>query len=281
MISELIERLEAQPEGVISEVSEADEMYRADRRDIYFEMGRSALRCIRLAMLTAGKRDVHSLLDFPCGHGRVLRMLKAEFPQARLTAGDINVDGVRFCERVFGANPIYSGLHATDVKIAEQFDLIWCGSLLTHLDLDRWHAFFSLLADCVADQGCSSSPPLVIGPPVDCGPGIHVQLGQDEIERVLQSYDRDGFGYVELPGAGSLRDVADLGPVDVPSSGNASRSSYRQLRAASLGRAPGRGDLPEDDDGAGFVNPKRVVGGFPARVGLGIPDQGTRDLTLC
>jgi hypothetical protein len=70
---DLIERLGAAPEGVITEISEADEMYRPDRLDWYFQMGQSALRCIRLAMLAADKREVRNLLDFPCGHGRVLR----------------------------------------------------------------------------------------------------------------------------------------------------------------------------------------------------------------
>jgi SAM-dependent methyltransferase len=201
MISELIERLDAEPEGVITEVDEADEMYRPDRRDTYFEMARSALRCIRLAMLAAGKREVESVLDFPCGHGRVLRMLKAEFPQARLTAGDINSDGVRFCERVFGANPIHSGVNAGDVEIAEQFDLVWCGSLLTHLDMDRWHGFFSLLADAVANRGL-----LVFTAFGDWAAGrlrsgeFQYGLGQDEVEGMLRSYERSGFGYADYPG---------------------------------------------------------------------------------
>jgi hypothetical protein len=98
-------------------------------------------------------------------------------------------------------NPIYSGLRAEDVEIAERFDLIWCGSLLTHLDLDRWQAFFSLLADCVADQGLFVFTAFGDWAASRLRAGqFTYRLGQDEIERILRSYDRDGFGYVDYPG---------------------------------------------------------------------------------
>jgi hypothetical protein len=56
-------------------------------------------------------------------------------------------------QRIFGAKPIYSSLDAAEVEIDDQFDLVWCGSLLTHLGLDRWNAFFSLLVDSVEEDG--------------------------------------------------------------------------------------------------------------------------------
>ena len=201
MIKELCEWLDAEPDGVITEISEVDEMYRPDRLDFYFEMGRSALRCIRLAMLVAGKRDVRSLLDFPCGHGRVLRMLKAEFPQARFSAGDINEDGVRFCERIFGAKPIYSSLDAAEVEIDDQFDLVWCGSLLTHLGLDRWNAFFSLLVDSVEEDGLFVFTAFGDWAASRMRNGVYnYRMNDDQIEWLLNDYERDGFAYEDYPG---------------------------------------------------------------------------------
>jgi SAM-dependent methyltransferase len=201
MISELARQLHAEPSGVITDIGEGDEMYRPDRHDVYFRQALSALRCIRLALLTAGKREVHSLLDFPCGHGRVLRMLKAEFPDAKLTAGDINEDGVDFCERVFGAKPIYSAPRAKDVEIHDQFDLIWCGSLLTHLDLDRWEEFFNLLADSVAERGLFVFTAFGNWAASRLRSGEYdYNLDEDGVERILAAFDQDGFGYSDYPG---------------------------------------------------------------------------------
>lgn len=56
----------------------------------YFAVGASAISCIRSAFLTAQKQrqSVKSVLDYACGYGRVLRWLKAEFPEARLLGVD-------------------------------------------------------------------------------------------------------------------------------------------------------------------------------------------------
>src|SRR5262249_49007558 len=73
----------------------------------YFLSGYSALSCIRRALDAAGKKSALSILDFGCGHGRVLRTLAANFPEARLTAVDSNKGGVDFCAKEFGAKPVY------------------------------------------------------------------------------------------------------------------------------------------------------------------------------
>lgn len=74
----------------------------------YFSSGYSALFCIRQALERAGKTSVNSILDFGCGHGRVLRSLAAQFPDATPTALDVNRRGVDFCAKKLGARPIYS-----------------------------------------------------------------------------------------------------------------------------------------------------------------------------
>src|SRR5437870_5495298 len=88
----------------------------------YLESGRAALTA-------AGKTDVRRILDLPCGHGRVLRVLKAAFPGAALTACDIDRDGVDFCASRFGAEPVYSVEDPGRIPVRGPFDLIWVGSL--------------------------------------------------------------------------------------------------------------------------------------------------------
>ncbi len=82
----------------------------------------------------------------PSGHGRVLRALKAAFPGAHLTACGHRRDGVEFCARVLGATPIVSRENPAEIELEGPYDLIWCGSLLTHMDAARWPGFLDLLS---------------------------------------------------------------------------------------------------------------------------------------
>ena len=118
----------------------------------YFEVGLSAIDCIRRA-LAAAHISPTSILDFPCGHGRVCRMLRAAFPDAHLAVCDLDRDGVDFCAREFQAEPLYSTDNLEAVAVGRYFDLIWCGSLFTHLDQGRWPEFIRFFADRLSPDG--------------------------------------------------------------------------------------------------------------------------------
>ena len=107
---------------------------RADARS-YLSVGLSAIRCIDRALDQAGTGGtVRSVLDFPCGHGRVLRFLRAKFPKASITAAEIDTEGLEFCRREFSVNAVESNVDFNKVSLPGKFDLIWCGSLVTHTD---------------------------------------------------------------------------------------------------------------------------------------------------
>ena len=110
-----------------------------DSRDHYF-MVEAAQRHVEAILGIAGAPEPQRILDFPCGHGRVLRYLRAAYPLAEITACDLNRDGVEFCAERLGAVPVMSSEDPADIRLAGEFDLIWCGSLLTHLDSGRWPA---------------------------------------------------------------------------------------------------------------------------------------------
>src|SRR5688572_19270091 len=101
---------------IVREIAPDDHMY-AYNPDTYFLAGHQALRCIRLALLAARRDTAESILDFACGKGRVLRTLKAAFPEAALTASDIWEEGVEFCSRVFGATGIVSKADPAEIKL--------------------------------------------------------------------------------------------------------------------------------------------------------------------
>ena len=81
---------EFKPKDEISKViSENDKMFHLHSGmslDFYFYVSKSAIECIIHALNMAGKTNVKSILDFPCGHGRVLRSLVYYFPEADNTA---------------------------------------------------------------------------------------------------------------------------------------------------------------------------------------------------
>jgi len=95
---------------------------------------------VRFSAQLCDKPHYPEILDLPCGHGRVLRWLRAEYGYANITACDLDRDGVDFCAKEFGATPVYSQPDLGQLPFDRQFDLIWVGSLLTHLPQERWLA---------------------------------------------------------------------------------------------------------------------------------------------
>ena len=88
----------ASTQDVIPLVSPNDKMFSAEYPESYFVVGVSALHTIRNAQTLIGAPPPARILDMPCGHGRVLRTLKAAYPTSDLTACDIDRDGVDFAQ---------------------------------------------------------------------------------------------------------------------------------------------------------------------------------------
>ena len=119
--------------NVKSAISKKDDMY-AGNAAHYFKVGLSAIQCIDDSIGNVENPRINNILDMPCGYGRVLRFLCQRFPNANLTGMDIVENGVDFCVDTFGIKGIYSKKKLDLLTLGSKFDLIWCGSLLTHLN---------------------------------------------------------------------------------------------------------------------------------------------------
>lgn len=110
----------------------------------YLRCGASALMAIHAATLLAGLRP-ESILDFGAGAGRVTRWLRAHWPDATLAASDLRAEDLAFCAAEFGCETWLSSTNIAALAAPGTYDLIWAGSVLTHLDQARAEALLARL----------------------------------------------------------------------------------------------------------------------------------------
>lgn len=115
---------------LITELSPEDTMFNGDD-ERYLQVGLSALNVIEASLL--GAPEPRTILDLPCGSGQVTRMLRERYPAAAITVCDVEPSRVDFTAALFDATGVYSKANFRDLQLGGSFDLIWAGSLLTHL----------------------------------------------------------------------------------------------------------------------------------------------------
>jgi SAM-dependent methyltransferase len=165
----------------------------------YLIAGLSASRCIQAVLQSIGKeRAIGSILDFPCGYGRVLRFLKVMFPDCDITGGEVESGALDFCQRKFGVTPILSSTDFGSLSLPRKFDLIWCGSLITHIDETAAADLLRFFYRHLTNEGV-------------CIFTTHGQLAVDWIEektktyslpeesqqQILRTFHEKGYGYAD------------------------------------------------------------------------------------
>jgi SAM-dependent methyltransferase len=162
----------------------------------YQATGRAAARFVADAIEAAGVTPSYGL-DLGSGHGRVLRHLVDLVPAA-WTACDIDRSAVRFCGRAFGATPVRARrpLGATPFP-ATAYDVVWMGSLVTHLSpeaaLGLWTTLLATTAR-PAVVALSLLPPPMVVHLESFGPG----MGRHR-DAVVGALADDGMAYVPYP----------------------------------------------------------------------------------
>ncbi|MEO6994695.1 MAG: class I SAM-dependent methyltransferase [Lacunisphaera sp.] len=185
--------------GVNREISPGDEMFIGNEIH-YFDVGESALHVIEAALFAARrqKSTIKKILDLPCGHGRVMRFLKKAFPESQLTACDLIQNGVEFCATTFGALPVVSCEAIDEIPLQGEFDLIWCGSLLTHLGEDKCASFLRLFQRLLGHRGILifTTHGRHYERELAAGRNPH-GITDQQIAELLLDYRQKGFSYVD------------------------------------------------------------------------------------
>jgi len=194
------------PVDVDRTLSSGDGMFGGDSEH-YFATGESALRVILAALSLAQAPVPQKILDFGAGAGRVTRWLKAAFPDAQIDACDVRDSDMDFLRSTFDMKAWTVGVDVDRLVIPDQYDLIWVGSVITHLSELGTRSLISKLASSLSPGGLltvSFHGPYVIHRRESGAP--EAQYIHDEgWQEIMSSYLACGYGYADYsdqPGYG-------------------------------------------------------------------------------
>jgi SAM-dependent methyltransferase len=172
--------------------------------DHYFEVGADAVRLCVQALIQTGRPSPTTILDFPSGSGRVTRHLTAFFPDAHVVACDLYPAHVDFCTTTFGVDGVISNDDPGRVRFDRTFDLIFCGSLLTHLPERLTRSAIDLIVRSLSDDGIAVMT-------LHGRRSIHIQhhesnyIEPKRFQKVERGFRSSGYGYADY--GGSLRSL--------------------------------------------------------------------------
>lgn len=137
---------EFQSRSVNMNIHQDDVMYKMAQEPWHYEyVGMSGAEVVFTALSAAPTLRVESILDFGCGHGRVARYLRALFPGARMTFAEVDKSCVEFCAVQFSGTAIVTPKDFNHLELPGKYDLIWLGSVFTHMDYARMKVLFAKL----------------------------------------------------------------------------------------------------------------------------------------
>lgn len=163
----------------------------------YWHVGESGAKVVWSTLGFADIEHVNSILDFGCGHGRVARHLRALFPGARMTFADVDRSGAEFCAAQFGGDALVTPKDFDKLAVPGDQDLIWLGSVFTHIDYVRMGLLFEKLFRALSPKG------VLIG--TFRGEQMYrTYLANPDVAArdavLLRDYERTGIAYKRYPG---------------------------------------------------------------------------------
>ena len=183
------------------EIAPGDGMSISGRKH-YFVVGASALSNIQEAIRTAqlSPASVKRVLDYACGYGRVLRWLIAGLPHASILGVDTNPKAVKSARETLGVETRQLDI-SLGTPIGGSFDLIWVGSLFTHLPRNEMLRVLYYLRDHLSAEGIlifTSHGPLVFNRLKERKRLYN--LTERAVVEVISGYETTGYGFASYKG---------------------------------------------------------------------------------
>lgn len=189
-------------ERVTAEIDPKDGMLNGEKEEAHYMFcGASAIVCIMESLNAAGvaANDIRSVLDYACGYGRVLRWLDAAFPNAALIGMDADANAVKSANALLGVKTEVLDISLSK-KLGQQFDLIWMGSLLTHLPESEINRVLQFVHANLASGGVLvvTVHGRLVYDRLSSGERLYGVTGSDA-ERMCSDYRKNGFGFSVYP----------------------------------------------------------------------------------
>lgn len=100
-----------------------------------------------------GFERLSSVLDFASGYGRLTRALSQKVPRDRIWISDIYAEAVAWQARTFGVHAFPSAAAPDLVKHERTHDVVWVGSMFSHLPEELFHTWLAKLWSFVSPCG--------------------------------------------------------------------------------------------------------------------------------
>jgi SAM-dependent methyltransferase len=120
----------------------------------YVKHSRATFEIVSQGLCHAGRcwSDVESVIDFGCGYGRVTRWLPTVLSPDKVTACDVQAEGVRWCAAEFGVRPLVGQPNIADTHF-DTYDVLFAISVATHVSPGRLGVLFRTLMRIINPGG--------------------------------------------------------------------------------------------------------------------------------
>lgn len=186
-------------ESVSRVIIPTDSMF-AQNTDHYYSVGASAMSSIYMALNLhkVEPGNVRRILDYACGYGRVIRWLRAAFPDAYIKGVDADRASAE-AAAVLNVETAHLDITLSE-RLGDKFDLIWVGSLFTHLMSTETARILRYLRSHLSDSGIIvfTTHGVDVFERVTSGERNY-GLDAVGIEALLDGYTKVGYGYADYP----------------------------------------------------------------------------------
>ncbi|RAK57174.1 hypothetical protein DJ018_04270 [Phenylobacterium deserti] len=94
-----------------------------------------------------------TVLDFASGYGRLTRVLTQKLAPSQVFVSDIYAEAIAWQARTFGVNAVPSAPSPSEFRHDLRHDIVFVGSLFSHLPTELFHAWLARLYSLVAPGG--------------------------------------------------------------------------------------------------------------------------------
>ena len=181
------------------ELAAHDKMFTGDHHH-YLSCGASALNTILAAQMLGCLDPPATILDFGAGAGRVTRWLRAAFPQAAIAACDLRAQDMAFCASAFAATTWVSSVDIPSLAAPGTYDLIWLGSVATHLPARKTAQLLDKMLSWTNAGGLVVMSLHGRFALARQNSGRFAYIDDERWQAIAAAYGTDGYGYADYPG---------------------------------------------------------------------------------